>query len=495
MPAYQPAHEFEEEARRLITERCLIATDIDKTILIQGQQYDEEREEFLIKIAPELLRAARYGANLALLTGNSMHELSSRFLKGLIDHLCHTNRLNLLDRFHFFCNAGGIYARFSGKDEALNALFTQSNSDGNLKDKVLDAITVTVNGKLAIRPCFIDQLYIERSTIPISDAQRIKSLLEEVAQSYMNDIRANRNSYSDTYDLERICKDSEFINPNVDLRMVEYGSGEFTKQVSVQITIKPILSFRHAYDPVQLVDNDLRSEIIKRIQSKLDEKGLMHYVARPGGTSSIDVTLEKIDKAYALEFLIDHLNLQGNTRLGQKYGSNTIYFGDEVIVGGGNDYPITRIPGLLVFAVNFEKELIPLLSHVFVPSAILVGPDATADVLSDFNKCAFRLLRDYVSRRERGEKQPKTKTALETLKREIFANRIAEKIASLKDTDHHSIDDWQTLHAFVTLMCRKDPTTRKWLGLLINELDAIMIQLATSTASTQPALGTSHPDC
>lgn len=486
---------YEEQARRLITEKCLIATDIDKTVLIQGLGYDEERAEFLIKIAPQLLSAARYGINLALLTGNSMHELSSRFLKGLIDHLCHTNRIELLNKFHFFCNSGGIYAHFSERNELLKPLFAPSDEEGNARGRIFDAITVNLDGKLSIRPCFIDPAYIERSMIPEEDIERIKIILEEAALIYVDDLRSNSDIYSQSYELEGVSKNGSLIHPSVDLRFVEYGSGEITKKASVQITLKPILSFRHAYTSLQLVGKDLRSNVIKLIQAKLDEKGFSHYVARPGGTSSIDVTLEKLDKAYALEFLIDRLNLQGNTHLGQKFGSNAIYFGDEVILGGGNDYPVTRIPGLLVFAVNFERELVPLLSHVFVPSAILVGPDATAEVLSDFNKCAFRLLRDYISRCENGEKQPKTKTALEALKKEIFATRIAEKIVSLKDTDHHSVEDWQTLHAFVTLMCRKDPAARQWLTLLINELDAIMIQLASNTASTQPiALGTSHPD-
>lgn len=487
---------YEEQARRLITEKCLIATDIDKTVLTQGLGNDEERAEFLIKIAPQLLSAARYGIKLALLTGNSMHELSSRFLKGLIDHLCHTNRLGLLNQFHFFCNSGGIYAHFSDQNELLKPFFTQSNEDTNVKSRIFEAITINVDGKLAIRPCFIDPAYIKRSMIPKEDIERIKSILEEAALIYVDDLDASVGTYDESYDLKQVSKNGKFIHPSVDLRSVEYGADEITHKASVQITLKPVLSFRHAYDSLQFVGKDLRSDVIKTIQEKLDERGFSHYVARPGGTSSIDVTLERLDKAYALEFLIDHLNLQGTTHLGQKFGSNAIYFGDEVIVGGGNDYPVTRIPGLLVFAVNFEQELIPLLSHVFVPSAILVGPDATAEVLSDFNRCAFRLLRDYISRCEKGEKQPKTKTALEALKKEIFATRIVDKIVSLKDTDHHSVEDWQTLHAFVTLMCRKDPAARQWLTLLINELDAIMIQLATNTGSTKPiALGTSHPDC
>ncbi|HEX6186297.1 MAG TPA: hypothetical protein VFZ44_20575 [Pyrinomonadaceae bacterium] len=489
-----PASEYEERARRLITQRCLIATDIDKTVLIQGQGHSTERKEFLATIAPQMLIAARNGTNIALLTGNSMHELSSRFLKGLIEHLCHTNYIGLLNQFHFFCNSGGIYAHFSDQNELLRPLLTQPDAEDGATGNIFDAITVNVEGKLSIRPCFIDPLYIERTMIPDDDVPRIRRILEEAGQNYLDDLNTNVGAYSADYDLGRVMCDDQFVAPAVDIRPVEYGPGEHPRQASVQITLKPVLSFRHARDPLRLVGKDLRSKHIELIQAALDQNGFGHYMARPGGTSSIDVTLAKLDKAYGLEFLIDRLNLQGNPRLGQKFGSNAIYFGDEVIVGGGNDYPVTRIPGLLVFAVNFERELIPLLSHVFVPSAILVGPDATAEVLSDFNKCASRLLREFTRRCECGEPQPKTKTALEALKKEIFGTRIAEKIIALKDADHHSVDDWQILHAFVTLMCRKDPAARQWLTILINELDAIMIQLATNAGPVQPALGTSHPD-
>jgi hydroxymethylpyrimidine pyrophosphatase-like HAD family hydrolase len=489
--------DLEKEARRLFTERCLIAADIDKTLLTQSRVYDNEREEFLTKIAPQLLLAASYGTNLALLTGNSMHELCSRFLKGLIDHLCSINRIALLERFHFFCNAGGTYANFSNQNQELTSLFNSPRKRQNRGNEVFSSLTVSKNGKLSIKPRYIDRDYIERSRIPEEDIQRIEDILKQIAKSYIDDLKRTHTTYEKGHNLDPLRKGDEFILPCTDLRLVEYGIDNPLKQASVQITLKPILSFHHADKKLRskLVGRDLRSKVIAAIQSKLDENGLSHYLARPGGTSSIDITLEKLDKAYALEFLIDHLNLQGSARLGQKFGSNAIYFGDEVNVGGGNDFPVTKIPGLLVFAVNFDKELIPLLSHVLVPSTILEGPDATAEVLQDFNKCAYRMLRNFTPSVGKGKKKQNHQTAIESLKKEIFANRIVEKISNLKDTTDHSVEDWQTLHVFVTLMCRKDPAARQWLAILINELDAIMTQLTTTNGKLQPiALGTSHPD-
>jgi hypothetical protein len=318
--------------------------------------------------------------------------------------------------------------------------------------------------------------------------------MEAAKIAYMNNLKARRGTHEKNYELTRVCDSGELITPQPDLRIVRYGC-DAVNEATVQITLKPILSFRHAHKrrKSKLIGKDLRTKLTETIQEELDKQGLGRYVARPGGRSSIDVTPEKLDKAYALEFLIDHLNLQGQVRRGQKLGSNTVYFGDEVIVGGGNDYPVTRIPGLLVFAVNADRDLVPFLSHIFVPSAILEGPDATAEVLAHFNRCALLLLNDF-DQPTKGQKLSVTKTALEALKEEIFATRIREKIADLKHTDHLSVEDWQVLHAFVTIMYRNDAAARQWLSMLINELDAIMTQLASSKASVQPALGTSHPD-
>jgi hydroxymethylpyrimidine pyrophosphatase-like HAD family hydrolase len=479
-----PSSEYSEHSRRLITERCLVAADIDQTLLFSGA--DRERQHFLENLAPELLRAASMGVSLAFLTANSMHELSSRFLRWLIDQLVHTDRLYLLDRFHFFVNAAGVYVHFSLSDKALSPLFSKAHSRVN-PDKVLRALTtIDSEQKLVIRPRFVNTEYVDRCRIPDADAAAIVTIMDEVAQKYLLDLQVKKSSYEGVYDISKVSEASGFRVPKVDWRVLAYGAGPSERKASVQLTLKPILSFRHAYKPSQVYGKDLRAQVIDQIQEMLDRKGLGHYVARPGGLSSVDVALEKVDKAYALEFLIDTLNLRGYARLGQKTGSNAIYIGDEVIVGGGNDYPITRIPGLLVFAVNPDQQLIPFLSHVFVPSAILVGPDATAQVLAHFNKCVVRLLKEpgHLAANAR------VKTALEVLKEEIFVERIREIISHLGETGGASVEDWQTIHTLVTLMQRNDPAARQWLAILIRELDEIMIQLAGVQGTANAALVT-----
>jgi len=478
-----PLGDFSREAKQLITRPCLLAADIDQTLLVKGA--DRERQHFLVSLAPQLLQSAALGASLAFLTGNSMHELSSRFLRWLIDQLVHTGRLELLERFHFFSNSAGVYAHFPALDELVKGLPTTSKGDVTL-ESVLGAVCVEDSQRgVAIRPSFIDTAYIERASIPGDDARAVHSILNEAGVKYMQDLAAKKPTYEKTYDLSQVSDESTLRAPKVDLRVVEYGSDTNPGKATVQITLKPILSFRHAHKPSAVFGKDLRTKLIERIQETLDRNGLGHLVARPGGLTSIDVALEKVDKAYALEFLIDRLNLNGRTRQGQKFGSNAIYIGDEVIVGGGNDYPVTRIPGLLVFAVNQVKELIPFLSHVFVPSAILVGPDATADVLADFNRCAVGLL----SNCEHARKTRKPKTAIEAFKEHIFVTQVRERISSLATANRTSVEDWQTLHAFVTLMSRNDPAAGQWLSMLISELDSIMAQLAGGTTASKVALG------
>jgi len=474
--------EYSKEAQDLIAGRCLVAADIDQTLLFSGAEH--ERQLFLENLAPELLRAASMGVNLAFLTANSMHELSSRFLRWLVDQLVHTDRLSLLDRFHFFVNAAGVYVHFSSSDKTLGPILSKAHQH-SYPDTILRALTKSDSDqKLVIRPRFVNAEYVERCSIPDVDAQSIVAIMEDVAKQYLWNLQAGQSSLERAYDISKVSDDRGLRVPAVDRRSLEYGVGPSARRANVQLTLKPILSFRHAHEPSQIYGRDLRTQVTEQIQEKLDQKGLGHYVARPGGLSSVDVALEKVDKAYALEFLIDKLNLRGYARHGQRMGSNAIYIGDEVIVGGGNDYPVTRIPGLLVFAVNPDQGLIPFLSQVFVPSAIRVGPDATAEVLGRFNKCVVRLLGEP----ERCGTDGRVKTALDALKEEIFVERIRESLMHLGTKGGASVDEWQTIHTLVTLMRRKDPAARQWLSILMRELDEAMIQLAVGQAGTATSM-------
>jgi len=452
-----------------VVERCLIAADVDSTIIAQGDRHD--REGFLLTLGPRLLEAARLGAHLALLTGNNMDALTNRVLRWLIEQLSHIQDLKLLSHFHFFCNSAGVYAHFPLSDPDMARLCADPESCSD-STAVLEALTKPGIGekKLAIRPRFIDPVYIRRTAMAEPEVEKIRSILLECGDSYMKRLVERRSSLERNYDLTQVCNSGTLIAATPEVRSVEHGPDEEPQLSTVQITLRPILSFRHARAPSRVFGKDLRGALISTIQERLDTSGLGHYTARAGGRASVDVTLEKLDKAYGLEFLIDRLNLQGYSRQGQKFGSNAIYFGDEVIVGGGNDYPVTRIPGLVVFAVNSDRELVPYLHHVFVPSAILEGPEATAQILTSFNQCANRLLKGHADGAHKGW------TALDVLKEEILATRVADRIAELRANRRVSVEDWQTLHVFVSLMYCTDPAAREWLTILTSQLDTIMTQ-------------------
>lgn len=480
----------ESAAREHIAECCLIAADIDKTILSQTAG---ERSLFLQRVAPQLLDSAKMGMKLAFVTGNSMSELADRFLKWLLDHLCHTDDLALLPQFHFFCNSGGVYFHFAGDHEAIAGILADHpTGQGSLADRVFGVLTEKDDaGTTFVRPAFVDADYVGRTRIPASKANEIKRVLEECGSDYLARITREMDALAADYDLSQVMEDDELQSPAVDLRPVEYAGQSAPRLATVQLTLRPVLSFRQGITEdaqARLFENDLRTDVIVSVQRKLDSAGLGHYVARPGGRSSIDVTREELDKAYAMEFLIGRLNLQGRGGQGQRFGANAIYFGDEVIVGGGNDYAVTRIPGLLVFAVNPDRALVPFRSHVLVPSAIMEGPEATADVLGELNKIARAALLS------RPEAQQQGGSAIDRFKIRLFGDRIHAKMEALKNSDKLTPDEWQVLHAFVTLMHRDDASARQWLAALVDEFDAVMARLSESRRPTQPAIGTSHPD-
>ena len=432
--------------------------------------------------------AAQHGTNLAVLTGNSMDALCDRFLRWLIQHLCFTGNLNLLSQFHFFSNLGGIYAHFPRDGYSASDFPGQQGNREHDPVAIYDSLTHDGPSGRAIRPHFLDASHIERCGISSEDVNAISEILTDVSDWYYTSLVDKKTNLARLYELEKIQDDSRnFIKPHFELRAVQYGLEPY-RQATVQITFKPVLSFRHAKagHGEGLVAKDVRTQVARRIQQDLDRCGLSYFIARCGGTSSIDITLEKVDKAYALEFLIDRLNLQGASRLGEKFGANTIYFGDEVVSGGGNDYAVTRIPGLLVFAVNSDRNLVPFLSSVFVPSTTVHGPSATADVLEDYNRCANELSHLI-------DPQQPGKTVIDALKEKVFSSRIKQKIEQLHN-HHHSARDWETLHALVTLMCRKDPGAKEWLAMLADEMGRVMALIAAQRLPLQSAIGASHPD-
>lgn len=488
--------------KKIVTGKCLIAADIDKTYVEQGKP--EEKTSFLIDLSPKLNKAANLGTNLAVITGNSMDELSKRFLSWFIQQLCTTNSFHTIDQLHLFCNSGGIYIHFSKKDEAIKQFLSVEDCDYK---EIMKQITYDENDKLHIRPEFIQNDYIQKTMIPDKDSALIVHILDKIWEEYKNYINTNIEKLKEEYYIfEEPPKKTQrsfydFIDRNtneihdyilgVDKREIKNKCNENISTFTAQVTLKPILSWHYAKEKKNKFKNDERTEIVKKIQQELDSIGLSQYCVREGGRSSIDITLEKVDKAYALEYLIDKLNIGGQRRFLEKFGSNTIYLGDEVINGSGNDYAVTRIPGVLVLAVNSDPEYVPFLSNVLVPSCVLTGPKASATILSKYNNIAeerIAILENSKSDQFSG------KNAITLLKENWFVDRILEKVHSKEFNRNLSMDEKNMLHTLVTLVCREDNSAKDWISILVKEFDEILSTLEKNNYVKISGLGSSHPD-
>ncbi|MCD4678382.1 MAG: hypothetical protein K8S18_20705 [Desulfobacula sp.] len=474
---------METTAKLLITNPCLIAADIDKTFLQQG--YVNERREFIQKLAPELLKVANTGSNIAVVTGNSFKELSTRFLKYLFKYLEDNSETEVLSKFHFFCNSGGVYFHFN--EDELKTI-----KKGELNKMIFDSKNAN-----QIKSSFINEEYLNKTKIEQNDIVKIKNVLDTLWLEYLNDLKSNileyqkeyfiekspgKKSESFKYPIENALNDSEHVE-------VRYFNYKNDNPVTVQITVKPVLSWRHAINPKDKFNNDLRIKLIKSIHERFDKIGLTKYTARTGGNTSIDITKSKLDKSYAIKYLIDHLGIEGNERKSERFGSNVIYMGDEVISGGGNDFPITKIDGVLVLAVNKIPKYVPFKSRVIIPNE-LTGPDASALVLSEYNHIVQKELTKWTDRITK-EKFPK-KNAVQLFKEKWFSEKIKEKISNTFFEKKLSTEELQVLYTFITLINRSDESAKKWTNILVNELDEIMEALDKSEYERLSGIGSSY---
>ncbi len=227
--------------RRLITEHCLIAADIDKTIL---EQNSTEKNVFIKNLAPELIKSAEMGMSLAFVTGNSMEQITNRFIKWLIQHLCYCNSLHLINKFHFFCNSGGVYFKLYLPEDELVKYKASCHKDldfifNNLTEKVI-AKNCNKNDRI-IFSHFIDVEYLMKTRIPEEEVGEIINILKCYAQEYYSEVKDKKNELSEKYILNK----ESFKKPIVESRPIRYIINSVDMTAHVQLTIKPILSFKH----------------------------------------------------------------------------------------------------------------------------------------------------------------------------------------------------------------------------------------------------------
>ncbi len=106
----------------------------------------------------------------------------------------------------------------------------------------------------------------------------------------------------------------------------ENPAGEIIEDRESQLTLsalgqKATPADKYAWDP-----DGKKKQAIRSIAAKQ----LPEFEVRAGGTTSIDVTLPGIDKAYGMQKLIDILDISRD---------DILFFGDK-LEEGGNDYPV-----------------------------------------------------------------------------------------------------------------------------------------------------------
>ncbi len=110
---------------------------------------------------------------------------------------------------------------------------------------------------------------------------------------------------------------------------LEKPYGEIIEDRGSQITFSALGQNAPAEDKYKWdSDGKKRLEIVKLIEADLKD-----LEARIGGTTSIDVTLPGIDKAYGMKKLMEYLNLTKK---------DILFFGDK-LQPGGNDYPVKML--------------------------------------------------------------------------------------------------------------------------------------------------------
>lgn len=117
--------------------------------------------------------------------------------------------------------------------------------------------------------------------------------------------------------------------------------GEVIEDRETQVTFSGLgsrapLEKKKLWDPEQ----KKRRLIVSMLQDSISD-----YELTIGGTTSIDITMKGIDKAYGVEKLHEYLNIPFEKML---------FIGDK-LSPGGNDYAVTRLP-VQTIAVEDERE-------------------------------------------------------------------------------------------------------------------------------------------
>ena len=482
----------ENSIKNKLMGRCLVAFDLDKTVLELGR---DEGVSFIINHFGPIKSIAEMKFKIAAITGNRMDEVIKRFSIPLLDMLCKYDKinLNLIKQFHLFSNGGGVYVNFKDEDftELEKKLVSQTEAD---RRAIIKNYFFKLNGKeIEFKSRFIDEIYIERTQIVKKDVEIIADILEDFKIQYWNEFINNyeSKSYRNYYIYDKKTenesklqknikeakknnkslfpltdKEGQYLMPFVDKRHVLYGNN---LEACTQITLKPVLSYkflkRNGFQ-----ESGPRKLLIQAIQKKINQHPeiIRRYIVKAGGRTSIDITLEVVNKKYAIEYLITKEDLQGVGK-DKEMGSETIFLGDEVVLGG-NDIDVADIPGILVLAVNPDKRLVPFKSNIIV-NYHFTGPAATTDWLNELNKSATKLLDNCLEDEKlRSKYLSNHRTALDEFKLAFFRHRIKEQIEYFNEINH--VDVFSTLYVIITLLLRPEQS-QQFAKLFLNHIDEL----------------------
>lgn len=482
-------------AKEKLTRGSLIAFDLDKTVLEQGNP--DEIEIFERSICYTIIHLVDQGYNIAAVTGNSFEQLSKRFTKSLIKELCHYRKLELLDRFHLFCNGASVYIRFPEEDirhlvqyqNEKDLMNCYLHSEEELNKFSMLEIFDDKSAK-AISYKFVDHKYLEQTKLNDDELEILTSIADNLVEKWWNkNIRKglnktdNSNIRSNFYinfegGLENIlneemkieCELSEnkdaciyeaydnkndLRKPKAQLRPVKANNGIIYHP---QIAVKDILSHRHAKNNITYAQ-DHRMLLIDKIKKELDKKGINKIAVTPGGRSTIDIAEQDSNKKEAISYLIRQLNIKGDKKKGEGEGINVLFFGDEVVLSG-NDYEVNDIKDIQIFAVNACPEKVPINSQIKIPRVQMIGPRATDHILMKLSLITADLLGEYENDCKKGVKKPRygNKTSVHLFREIIEKEIIREKLhntLSLYEIGNTNLNILKAISTLVTVLTRE----------------------------------------
>lgn len=138
-----------------------------------------------------------------------------------------------------------------------------------------------------------------------------------------------------------------FVGFKTPLRSPEWGPA--VEDRGTQITYSALgqsapLDVKRSWDPVGIK----RKRLISAMNLILDG-----FQARMGGTTSVDITRDGIDKKYAMQKFLDET----------KYSKDDVLFFGDALFPGGNDYPVAEF-GIVSIGVKSPKDCLISITNV-----------------------------------------------------------------------------------------------------------------------------------